>query len=202
MRLSNVGSVYVSFSCPLRSVHISFNFQCLRTAMDSDEYTAGLRGFLSEKLFDWLKSDSLDGYDNLLLSASDEFESPMPRARHLELLAHAPPKDHTPAVTLSRTPRCVASSSRPFAAPRSEKEIEQATLNRVPLKTQQDTSYCVRLWSSWSTYHQAAAGVTIPLLTQLDPKELQHWLTHSYLKFKKRMVANSLPTPSTTWCVE
>ena len=103
--------------------------------MDGDEYTAGLRGFLSEKLFDWLKNDSLDGYDNLLLSASDEFESLTPRARHLESLAHAPPKDHTPAVTLSRTPGCVASSSRPFAAPRSEKEIEQARLNRVPLKT-------------------------------------------------------------------
>ena len=133
-----------------------------------------LRSFLSKDLFDWLQGgDALDACDALLLRASDVFENL--------------PTDHTPSWPAppvprppSPTPGRASCSSRPFAR---EEEIEQARLKGVPLKTQQDTGYCVRLWNAC---HQAAASVTIPPLPDLDSTQLQRWLTSFILEVRKK----------------
>ena len=79
-----------------------------------------LRSFLSKDLFDWLQGgDAVDACDALLLRASDVFENL--------------PTDHTPSRPAppvprppSPTPGRASCSSRPFAPPKSEEEIEQA----------------------------------------------------------------------------
>ena len=119
---------------------------------------AGLSDFLSSELHQWLQEDGLDTCDRLLLEAGDVYEASdvgvdlncdcdiIPTTRTL-----------TSSPTLNSGPTV---SSMPFAAPKTEEEIEKARLTGVPLKTQKDTEYCVRLWSAWGAHYQAAAGVS------------------------------------------
>ena len=162
---------------------------------------AGLRDFLGSELYEWLQDDALDTCDRLLQEASDVYEaSDVGTAPALDLnrdrdaLAQASPTlISSPTLVLSHahvsspTLASVSTScNRPFAAPKTEEEIEQARLTGVPRKTQKDTEYCVRLWSAWSAHYQAAAGVTIPPLAEIDKSELQRLLTHFILEIRKK----------------
>ena len=57
-----------------------------------------------------------------------------------------------PAPTTSPTPK-----SR-FAAPKTARDIQEARRQGVPKKTQQDTSYCVRVWEQWRDYRRELVG--------------------------------------------
>ena len=155
--------------------------------MDSDEDTAGLRGFLSEYLFDWLKGDEID---NLFLRAYDEFESSEAPRSHESV---AQPEDRAtssaqlvPRPQPSSTPTSAQAVSRPFAVPKSDQEILDARVSGIPKKMQEDTQYCMRLWKEWCKYRQQNFGNCIPGLTELPPRDLQHWLTRFILEVRKK----------------
>ena len=93
-----------------------------------------------------------------------------------------PPPPSSPAPTMSPTP----SRSRPFAPPKTEKEIEDARMRGVSQKTQQDTDYCMRLWSEWRAHHQKVAHVSIPPITEQSQSELQHWLSRFILEVRRK----------------
>ena len=141
--------------------------------MDSE-----LKDFLSDGLLEWLCDSSTtaaeqtcdagptqissssygveiekEGLDALFLGALDAFERSTP-----------------------------GPSSRPFAAPVSEKDILQAKQRAVPEKTQRDTNYCVRLWDEWCTHRQRATLELIPPLTTLANSQLQHWMSRFVLE--------------------
>ena len=162
---------------------------------------AGLCDFLGSELYEWLQDDALDTCNRLLQEASDVYEASvvgtalaLDRNHDRDALAQA-------SLTLILSPTLVlshahvssptlasvsTSCNRPFATPKTEEEIEQARLTGVPRKTQKDREYCVRLWSAWSTHYQAAAGVTIPPLAEIDSSELQRLLTHFILEIRKK----------------
>ena len=105
-----------------------------------------LADLLSEDLFTWLSGNDddtgshaqcnfeceagLKGLDLLLNAALQEFETS---------------QNHSVAVPSKANP----SSSRPFAAPVTEEDIQQAKQNAVPKSTQRNTEYCVRMWEEW-----------------------------------------------------
>ena len=93
-----------------------------------------------------------------------------------------PPPPSSPAPMMSPTP----SRSRPFAPPKTEKEIEDARMRGVSQKTQQDTNYCMRLWSEWRAHHQKVAHVSIPPITEQSQSELQHWLSRFILEVRRK----------------
>ena len=59
-------------------------------------------------------------------------------------------------------------------------------VSAVPKKTQQDTQYCIRLWEEWCQHRQSNLGVSIPQLTELQPTELQQWLSYFILELHKK----------------
>ena len=98
-----------------------------------------------------------------------------------------------PAPTTSPTPK-----SR-FAAPKTARDIQEARRQGVPKKTQQDTSYCVRVWEQWRSYRRETCGDIIPALTDIAPSDLQHWLNYFVLEVRKKTVLSIHQTPSTTF---
>ena len=117
-------------------------------------------------------SDYSFDLDQLLVTALDEYESQ----------SGSRPASETPdpAATTSPTPK-----SR-FAAPKTATDIQEARRQGVPKKTQQDTSYCVRVWEQWRRYWKKTCGDTIPSLTDIIPSDLQHWLNYFLLEVRKK----------------
>ena len=46
--------------------------------------------------------------------------------------------------------------------------------------------YCVNLWDAWTRYRLETTGATIKPLSELNHKELQHWLTRFVLEVRKK----------------
>jgi hypothetical protein len=162
-----------------------------------------MEDFLSSDLLQWLQGDSthVEGdivgpeqelyIDSLLLQASQAFDIETGNGSVI-----TPPSAVPPSRTLTTSPTPDPSRSRPFAPPKTEKEIEAARKSAVSKKTQQDTDYCIRLWNEWRVHHQIAAHVSIPLITEQSQTELQHWMSCFILEVRKKdgseFPANSL----------
>ena len=155
-----------------------------------------LSDLLSTDLLQWIQDDTatsanfvddFEDYNELLLAASDSFEDscvlPNPT---LPLVTGCPsyrPGCPTPLSHAASSTPATCSSSRIFAAPKSEEEIKKARSDGVPKKTKQDTEYCVRLWRQ---YRISATRVTIPPLEEQSRYELQKWLTPFILEVRKK----------------
>ena len=101
-------------------------------------------------------SDYSFDLDQLLATALEEYESQ----------SESRPASETPnpaQLPCSPTPK-----SR-FAAPKTARDIQEARRQGVPKKTQQDTSYCVRVWEQWRNYRRETCGDIIPALTDITP---------------------------------
>ena len=88
-----------------------------------------------------------------------------------------------------------------FAQPKTDKEIVQARAEGVPVKTQQDTKYCVGLWEEWREHRNQTTAANIAPHTQLNHSELQHWLTRFVLEVRKKKEMNFPLTAFTTYVV-
>ena len=103
-------------------------------------------------------------------------------------------KYETPHPLTSPNPTpLTTSSNRPFATPKTQQEIADARVSAVPKKTQQDTEYCIRLWEEWCQHRQSNFGDNIPQLTQLQPSELQQWLTYFILELRRKVGSEFTP---------
>ena len=115
------------------------------------------------------------------LTALDSFERnhATSSAQRYELLR--PLASSTPTFNPAAT-----TSARPFAAPKTDQEIVDARVSGIPKKRQEDTQYCVKLWEEWCKYRQQNHYNCIPGLTELQPKDLQHWLVRFILEVRKK----------------
>ena len=98
-------------------------------------------------------------------------------------------ESHVNSVMPTSTPEASSSShgsKRRFTKPKSDEEVAQARATGVPLKTQQDTKYCVRLWEEWVDHRKSTTGKNIAPLVELSSPELQHWLTCFILEVRKK----------------
>ena len=75
-----------------------------------------------------------------------------------------------------------------FASPKTKEEVDKAQRESIPKKTQDDTAYYVRLWSSWSEYRATTTGIPVPSLAVLSTttKDLQYWLIHFIYEVRKK----------------
>ena len=80
------------------------------------------------------------------------------------------------------------SSSRncKFAASKTDEDISRERLQGVPLKTQEDTKYCVSVWKEWCAHQAETYGDSIPALEDISISEFQHWLICFILEVRKR----------------
>ena len=143
-----------------------------------------LEDFLSDSLLEWCVAESAQEnseLDSFFLSALDSFERDHATNSAQSYLSPRPPTSSTHASS-----RAAPTSARPYAAPKTDQEIADARVSGVPKKTQEDTQYCVRLWNEWCKYRQQNHGNSIPGLTKLQPKDLQHWLVRFILEVRKK----------------
>ena len=82
------------------------------------------------------------------------------------------------------------SASRPFAAIKSDVEVELARNSGIPEKTSADTKYCVGVWEAWSSYRRQQNGDSIQSLEQLSREELNYWLTRFILEVSNIAIAS------------
>ena len=77
---------------------------------------------------------------------------------------------------------------RQFAEPKTDMEIAAARAQgvHVPLKTQQDTKYCLGLWQALRDHRKFTTGTNFASLIELNTSELQHWLTRLILEVRKK----------------
>ena len=75
-----------------------------------------------------------------------------------------------------------------FAAPKSEEEILQMRQNAVPLKTRQDTAYCLRVWDAWAASRNENTELIdkIPPLLRITTEKLPFWITRFVLETRKK----------------
>ena len=139
-----------------------------------------LADLLSKDLFAWYSGND----DNPGSHAQCNFE----REEELDLVLNAALQEfessqtHSVAVPSKANPY----SSRPFAAPVSEEDIQQAKQNAVPKSTQRDTQYCVRMWEGWCRSREQSVNCVIPPLCELNKSQLQHWMSRFVLKLRKK----------------
>jgi hypothetical protein len=166
-----------------------------------------MEDFLSSDLLQWLQGDSTDiegdtvdpeqelYIDSLLLQASHAYDIETGNSS-LITPSSAVPTASPPSHTLTMSPTPGPSCSRPFAPPKTEKEIEAARKSAVSKETRQDTDYCIRWWNEWRVHRQIAAHVSIPPITEQSQTELQHWMLCFMLEVRKKdgseFPANSL----------
>ena len=75
-----------------------------------------------------------------------------------------------------------------FAAPLTDKEVEEARKTAIPKKTQKDTEWCMRIWREWRCQRNSitASNERVPdILTQL-PATLQRWMSRFVLEVRKK----------------
>ena len=115
-----------------------------------------LEDFLSDSLLEWCVAEGErddSELDSFFLTAIDSFER--------EHATSSAQRSKSPRPLTSSTPTCnlaASTSARPFAAPKTDKEILDARVSGVPKKTQEDTQYCVKLWEDWCTHRRQNHG--------------------------------------------
>ena len=128
--------------------------------------SAGTSSSASDKRMGGAASDSNfeEELDKLLMLASQQFEEQ---------------QSSTMEITFPHTR---------FAAPKSEEEILQMRQNAVPLKTRQDTAYCLRVWDAWAASRNENTELIdkIPPLLQITTEKLQFWITRFVLETRKK----------------
>ena len=139
--------------------------------------------FFSEDIEQWLLNTdftSIDCDDNIDSLLSGCFKSEIndsvlgtePRLFTAQETSHS----HPPAVSASRTR---------FALPKTNEEIELARKERIPLKTQKDTKYCLNLWMAWKGNREKMTADEIPQLEEMNNLQLTHWLSCFTLEVRK-----------------
>ena len=154
-------------------------------------------------ILEWLDTDDLT--ESLLLAASKDYEqthAPEARAQpdsptHSPTATHEPASPHSPSTSepappphspswscpSSPLPSCSSSQAAFFlqfykhAAPKTNKEIEEARRQGIPRRTQQDTQYCVRLWEEWRQHRNTVSEETVAPLSELSVSQLNHSLS-------------------------
>ena len=161
-------------------------------------------------ILEWFDTDNLTDY--LLAAASEEYEktaltqapsSPSyssnvegEAARANATTTTSPAsQSNTERPTLQPTASRVDATASPFGNPKTTEEILEARRQGIPLRTQQDTQYCIRLWEEWRNYRQTATNENISPLIELDNAELDNWLTCFVLEVRKK--DGSLYPPNT-----
>ncbi len=92
-----------------------------------------------------LYADNGIEFDQLLQTISDrDWEQLENESSTGPSLTHAPPSNRSSASSTHR-------SALKFTAPKTEKQILEQRMKGVPVKMQEDTKYCIRLWEEWST---------------------------------------------------
>ena len=71
-----------------------------------------------------------------------------------------------------------------FAEPKTNSEVSEARKNAIPKKTRQDTAYCIRVWEAWRA-NRNTQGSSVPLLLEMDPQTVAHWLIRLVLEARK-----------------
>ena len=137
-------------------------------------------------------------YDQLFMELSQQM-SPTP----LQLQESSEREDSHSSVSSNSTPQpgvkptSVNTKSRgksnmkqrPFAAAKSDREIELARASGISHSTQKDTKYCIGLWEAWVAHRAQATGDIIKPIGEISKEELNYWLTRfilevtSYLTF-------------------
>ena len=72
-----------------------------------------------------------------------------------------------------------------FAPPKSQSQIDEARLDRIPTKTKDDTTYCHKLWKTWRECRQTQTGENIPSIETMTHTELTHWLSRFVVEVRK-----------------
>ena len=161
-------------------------------------------------ILEWFDTDNLTDY--LLAAASEEYEktaltqapsSPSyssnvegEAARANATTTTSPAsQSNTERPTLQPTASRVDATASRFGNPKTTEEILEARRQGIPLRTQQDTQYCIRLWEEWRNYRQTATNENISPLIELDNAELDNWLTCFVLEVRKK--DGSLYPPNT-----
>ena len=135
-----------------------------------------------ENIMQWLDTDTVydsDVDDALLSAASQMYESS---------LAHAPndsPSHPTSSTSTARTPTR-------FARPKSNEEIQNTRLQRIPGKKNR-TKYCVKLWNEWRMNRTATTGEHISTIDQMTDTALTHWMSRFVLEVRKVNGSEYLP---------
>ena len=88
-------------------------------------------------------------------------------------------------------------ATKRFALPKTEEDLPKAWIESIPKKACKYTSYCVRLWASWSDDRATTTGIPVPPLAVLSAsaQDLQYWLIRFIHEIQKK---NSLEYPPNT----
>ena len=121
-----------------------------------------MNGLLYDDLLQWILSPQESEIDGLLSQALDAFEASQVQET----------ESHVDTVTPTASSSSLRGSACRFAEPKSDEEIAEARAKGIPLKTQQDTKYCVRLWEDWVDHRNSTTGENIAPLVQLSTQEL------------------------------
>ena len=57
---------------------------------------------------------------------------------------------------------------RRFAPPTTDEQVEQAKQAAIPLKTQKDTTWCIKIWRDWAEQRSSVQDITSVTLTELQ----------------------------------
>ena len=93
---------------------------------------------------------------------------------------------HSQAAAPLRQPSSCSSTTSRFAAPKTNKEIEEARRQGIPRRTQQDTQYCVRLWEEWRQHRNTVSEESVAPLSELSVSQLNHSLSCFVLEIRKK----------------
>ena len=148
-----------------------------------------LRDLLSPNSLDFCDSDS---DDELFLSALNTLETKLLTAPSPELIP-------SPAQAVLPSPAKTRPTPSRFAAPKTEEDIKSIKLNGIP-KTQDDTQYCLRVWEEWCKYRRNSCGDNIAPVTEMQPLQLQYWLTRFILEVRKKDGAEYPPNTLYHFC--
>ena len=134
-------------------------------------------------------SSNLD-VNALLLAALESYKDKHDTEAVLQPVLSAAETSHShfsiSSTSASGTQPCATPATPRFAQPKTDKEIVQARAEGVPVKTQQDTKYCVGLREEWREHRNQATAANIAPLTQLNHSKLQHWLTRFVLEVRMK----------------
>ena len=75
---------------------------------------------------------------------------------------------------------------RPFAAPKTEKEIAEAKDRAIPRKTMEDTNYCVTVWNQWCSHRATVNGDSTAPLKEISSAELACTMSNFVFVVRKR----------------